>query len=186
MPAMGVRPTRAWQIESHADSAATSQTSAVTKGDIHSPKTSEFRFLPAIERRPKSRDPVQAAGNCWRVFCFPSPLMARCFAMSLLRFDSSIGMGGESLEAINVEIVNASALESIDVNPAVQANGAAQAVSTRSGAEAPVDQAEVQQQSESRKVPPSATEEALVKPDRQTILILSFERPTMFRRVRMR
>ncbi len=84
-----------------------------------------------------------------------------------MRFDDPIGSGGESLEAINVEIVNASALESIEVSPAAQASGAAQAVSMRPGAEAPVDQAEMQQQSESNKALPSATEEALLKSDGQ-------------------
>ncbi len=86
------------------------------------------------------------------------------FAYALLKFDSSVGAGGETVEAISVELVTATALEAIDVAPSIQSGGASQPVTTRAGAEAPVDQVEVQPQTDSRKAAPSAAEEAIVKP----------------------
>jgi len=112
----------------------------------------------------------KADARSWRLpLCLLLSIFAHgaAFSYVLIQFNQSIGSGGQSLEAISVEIVDAVALESVEVNPAVQASGAAQSVSSRVGAEAPVDQVEVQQQTESNKALPSAMEEALVRPDNQ-------------------
>ncbi|MEQ1615833.1 MAG: energy transducer TonB [Hyphomicrobiaceae bacterium] len=78
--------------------------------------------------------------------------------------ETTLGAGGQELDAVSVEMISAAALESLVVQPAANAKGAAQSSDMPPGMEIPIEQAEV-----AATAPPPELEtkqaEALVKPD---------------------
>ncbi|NOU04584.1 MAG: TonB family protein [Hyphomicrobiaceae bacterium] len=79
---------------------------------------------------------------------------------------AGIGVGGQELETVSVEIVNSSAFESLMANAASNAGGAAALIEAATGSNAAINQAEVAAETKmTSQLPVKEQPEAFLKPD---------------------